>query len=215
MKKQFCSARCIVLRRIPYRETSFIVHTLTENHGRMDFVVKGALKNKGNRNSSSRMDVPELFREYFVEYSQEKRGTGGNLKNPGVFELYAIHDAVAKNIAAYLEGCRFSSFLLKYSREEQELQMTFRAFSNLLSRLEKEESRGREEFLTDLAFFVYLNENGLLPEIREEQNSSVFSSLLSFAAGELTVLPPYPEDFPARCHKYLHSILNFHNLSEK
>ena len=214
MKKEFCSGRCIVLRKIPYRETSFIVHTLTENYGRMDFVIKGALKNKG-KNSGSRMDLPELFREYFVEYSREKSHTGGNLKNPGVFELYAIHDAVAKNISAYLECCRFSSFLLKYSREEQELQMTFRAFSNLLSRLEKEENRGKEGFFTDLAFFVYLNENGLLPEIRDEQNNAVFSSLLSFAAGELTLLPPCPEDFPARCHKYLHSILNCHNLSEK
>lgn len=211
MKKSF-STQCIVLRRMPYRETSFLVHTLSRDHGKVDLVVKGCA---GNRGKSGKLDVPELFREYAVEYSPEKSRSGSSLHTPSSFELARLHDGVAKNINAYMESCRFVNFLLKNTREEQELQHTFQALSALLTHLAEEEAKGKEEFLADLAFLVYLNENGLLPEMQKEEDAAIFSALLAYGEGEMLQCPPYPEDYPARVHIYLHKLLACHHLSGK
>lgn len=211
MKKQFLTTECIILRRFPYRETSYLVHTLTKDFGKVDFVVKGCAPGKKGQGR----DIPELFREYTVEYAPKKSRTGSNLHTPHAFELAKIHDNVAKGISSYLEACRFADFLLRNTREEQELSATFSAFSALLSRLEEKEARGKEEFLTDLAFFVYLEENGLLPEMPREEDAKVFSSLLAYAKGEIPSFPPCPEDYPARLHIYLHALLGYHHLAGK
>lgn len=211
MKKEFLATECIILRRFPYRETSCLIHTLTRDHGKVDFTVRGCIGGK----KGTRQDIPELFREYTVEYSPRKNSFGSNLYTPHTFELTRIHDGIAGKISSYLEVCRFGEFLLKNTREEQELTATFSALSALLDHLTEKTARGREEFLTDLAFFVYLNENGLLPEMPREEDAALFASLLEFGEGLTPVCPAYPEDYPPRLHIYLNALLGYHRLAGK
>ena len=77
-------------------------------------------------------------------------------------EPLASYDRIAENTNGYLAACSYSSFLLRHCKPMLPAPLTYQAFRQMLNRLT--ETWGAEPWLS-LAKFVYLYENGYVPEL--------------------------------------------------
>ncbi|MBP5182718.1 MAG: recombination protein O N-terminal domain-containing protein, partial [Lentisphaeria bacterium] len=123
---------CVILRKIPYREKSLIVHTLTRECGRIDLVLKG-----GRNVSARHFPSAELFRLFSLEFTQRDpgpRASSSDLYAPRVMEYAGNFDAVALHTENYLSLCEYASFLLKHTVSFLAVPQTFDSLLVLLDR---------------------------------------------------------------------------------
>jgi recombinational DNA repair protein (RecF pathway) len=57
----------IVLKKIPYQESSLIVSSISAEYGKVDFIVKGA-----RRITKKKQPIVDLFRELNIEYRESR-----------------------------------------------------------------------------------------------------------------------------------------------
>ena len=143
----------IILRKIPFQESSLIVSGLSPDCGRLDFLLKGA---RGT--GAKKFPYAGLFRELTVEFRENPSGTG--LLYMKSQEPKCSFDAIAGYPENYIRLCSWVQFLLRHTRPMLALRLTYAALRLALGRL----SSGGGEFQQAAAELVFLHESGFVPE---------------------------------------------------
>jgi len=157
----------IILKKIPYKESSLIVSGLSASFGRLDFIAKGSEKI-----SKKKFPAIDLFRIVSIEFNPEK----DSLQPIYKAEIVENFDAVADSSASFKDACAIAAFVLKNTKPHMRCDFLFKAVSTAFLRLCA--APGKFPCLA-LVKLAYLFENGLLPEPDGKINN-----LLSVASGD-------------------------------
>ncbi len=178
--------RYIVLRKTPFQENSFVVAGISADYGRLDFLWRGA-KTLGTK----KFPTVALFREFQVEFKESRNADG--MQQLLYSELTASYDNISANINGYLGACGYGAFLLRHCKPMLPAPLTYQAFRQMLSKLS--ETQTAEPWLS-LAKFVYLYENGYVPEFpdRDPNEKNQRISRLLQCALDTSVLPANTEN---------------------
>ena len=115
----------IILRKIPFQESSLIVSGLSPEFGRLDFLLRGA---RGT--GAKKFPYAELFRELAIVF-RPPREHASTLCSLTAHEPVASFDAIALRTGNYLAVCDYAAFLLKHTKPMLEAPETFRALETL------------------------------------------------------------------------------------
>ena len=178
----------IILRKIPYQESSLIVSGISPECGRLDFLLKGA-RSAG----AKKFPFAGLFRCMNVEF---RENTGSStlfyLKS---HEPKISFDAIANQPENYIAVCEYSSFLLRHTRPMLELPMTYQALYTLLSRLTSPPDQN--SFALAAAKLVFLYESGFVPDETENDPGKRISleKILDYAMISGAECPDFSEKY--------------------
>ena len=200
--------KCVILRRIPYREKSLIVHTFTKDCGRIDLMLKG-----GRNISSTHFPSAELFRLFTLEFTQRDpgiRASASDLYNPKVMEFAGNFDAVALHTENYLMMCEYASFLLKHTASFLALPETFESLLLLLDRMAQGSANA---FDVSAAKLVFLNESGLLPEnAGEAGGNALLQKILAYALDKDAAKPAVSPGYEKKLTEWVKALCCYHGL---
>jgi DNA repair protein RecO (recombination protein O) len=149
--------RALVLRRHPYSESSIVVSVLTEHHGVVQVLARGA-----HRPKSRYYAVLDYFHELELEWSPPKRGDLGSLIRG---ELVRRRRNIPQNLERYAGAMGLLELTFLGARPGEAEPVLFAQLSGALEQLGESRStadvhRIRIEF--DLAF---LRQHGLAPSL--------------------------------------------------
>lgn len=147
--------RYMILRKTPFRDTSLVVAGISTDHGRLDFVLKGA-------RAIGRKQFPtaDVFREFLIEFRPSRRAE--SMPTLVSMDLIASHDGIAQSMDCYLAACSFAAETLRRSQPMLEMPLTWQAFSVMLTRMERSFSPKIPLMLARLAV---LREHGMLSDV--------------------------------------------------
>lgn len=197
MASTLCAGQYIILRKIPFQESSLIVAGISPEFGRVDFLLKGA-------RSVHKRKFPEaeLFREFQVQFREPKNADG--LANLISADLCGIHDVLSEQPEHYITACSCAAFLLKNTRPMLAIPDSYRAFVVLLQRLA---AKKETEPWCSLAKFVFLYENGFVPK-----DDEAVHRVLQFALTLHTKLPDDRREWWGKFENWVENLIVWHNL---
>ena len=147
--------RYMILRKTPFRDTSLVVAGISADHGRLDFVLKGA-----RAIGKKQFPTADVFREFQLEVRPSRRPE--SMPTLLSMDLTASHDGIAQSMDCYLAACAFASETLRRAQPMLEMPLTWQAFSVMLTRMERTLSPKIPLMLARLAV---LREHGMLSDI--------------------------------------------------
>lgn len=205
MKKE--QTQFIVLRKIPYGETSWIVSSLSLEYGKLDFIIKGARKT-----SKRSFPVIDLFREIKGSCALKNSGLS-KVTSP---DLIANFDSLAVNQGSYMAACNIAQFVTANTQPMLQMPLLYAALKNIFTALAAESINSPWFTFVKL---VYLYEQGLLPDTlcgsesrqAEAEKELLLQSIIQYACegGELDVDPSYWPLFSS----WVDSLCSFNGLS--
>ena len=146
--------RYMILRKTPFRDTSLVVAGISPDHGRLDFVLKGA-----RAIGKKQFPTADVFREYLIEFRPSRRAE--SMPTLVSMDLAASHDGIAQSMDCYLAACAFAAETLRRAQPMLEMPLTWQAFSVMLTRMERLLSTKIPLMLARLAV---LREHGMLSD---------------------------------------------------
>ena len=197
----------IILRKIPFQDSSLIVSGLSPEFGRLDFLLRGA---RGT--GAKKFPYAELFRELAIEFRPPKLHSPGTMCNLTSHELIASFDSIALRIENYLRMCAYAAFLLKHTKPMLEIPGTYRALEVLLARLTADTE---PDFPVSAAKLMFLQESGFVPEamgtggFRQEQ---ILDGLLEYAVSPECPAPDLTEEYRKKLIQWINELCNYHDL---
>ena len=147
--------RYMILRKTPFRDTSLVVAGISAEHGRLDFVLKGA-----RAIGKKQFPTADVFREFLVEFRPSRRPE--SMSSLVSMDLTAPHDGIAQSMDCYLAACSFAAETLRRAQPMLEMPLAWQAFSVMLTRMERSLSPKIPLMLARLAV---LREHGFLSGI--------------------------------------------------
>ena len=147
--------RYMILRKTPFRDTSLVVAGISAEHGRLDFVLKGA-----RAIGKKQFPTADVFREFFIEFRPSRRAE--SMPTLVSMDLAASHDGIAQSMDCYLAACSFAVETLRRAQPMLEMPLTWQAFSVMLTRMERTLSPKIPLMLARLAV---LREHGMLSDV--------------------------------------------------
>jgi DNA repair protein RecO len=197
------STPVLVLRKTPYGESSLIAATLSSEHGRLDFMIKGA-----KQLSKKKYPQVDLFREIEVDFNYKSSG----LNTLHSVEILNTFDGIANFPANYLRACETATFILRNSQSMLPSPEVYSALKTAFSAL------GKSKTLipwTELVKLVYLDEHGYLPKDLELSGDSrkkdVMEKLLSSIVSG-SPLPNYPQETWQKLSEWIETLCRYHEL---
>lgn len=191
----------IILRKVPFQESSFVVSGISPDYGRLDFLLKG-VRGTGAR----KFPCIGLFRVLGVEFRENR--TSSSLLYMSSYELKRDFDRIACYPENYIRLCGWIQFLLKHTRPMLELHQTYRSFLLALSRLC---SPAGGEFQLAAAELVFLYESGFVPDMRENdpKRAAALTALLAYALEESAPEPEFSDEYRRRLIQWIHSLSRY------
>ncbi len=147
--------RYMILRKTPFRDTSLVVAGISPDHGRLDFVLKGA-----RAIGKKQFPTADVFREFLIEFRPSRRAE--SMPTLVSMDLTASHDGIAQSMDCYLAACAFAAETLRRAQPMLEMPLTWQAFSVMLTRMECSLSPKIPLMLARLAV---LREHGMLSDV--------------------------------------------------
>ncbi|MBP5585227.1 MAG: recombination protein O N-terminal domain-containing protein [Lentisphaeria bacterium] len=147
--------RYMILRKTPFRDTSLVVAGISEDHGRLDFVLKGA-----RAIGKKQFPTADVFREFQIEFRPSRRPE--SMPTLVSMDLVAAHDGIAQSMDCYLAACSFAAETLRRAQPMLEMPLAWQAFSVMLTRMERTLSPIIPLMLARLAV---LREHGMLSDV--------------------------------------------------
>ena len=144
--------RYMILRKTPFRDTSLVVAGISADHGRLDFVLKGA-----RAIGKKQFPTADVFREFLLEFRPPRRAD--SMPSLVSLDLTAAHDGLAESMDCYLAACSFAAETLRRAQPMLEMPLAWQAFSVMLTRMEQTLS---PQIPLMLARLAVLREHGLL-----------------------------------------------------
>lgn len=200
MQKKIVSGTFIVLRKVPYLESSLIISGLSPEYGRIDFLIKGE-----RRISKKKSPEVDLFRVFNVEYAEKH----SSLLNPLLMEYVKNYDRIAYYPERLTELSTTVNFLLRNEHYGVSCKLVYSALINHLERVIQKSH-------TSIMYIklAYLFENGLLShsltssendgEIRAQ---AAVKMILAFAVGATDKLNlSLSQEYSSRLEKWIESL---------
>ena len=147
--------RYMILRKTPFRDTSLVVAGISADHGRLDFVLKGA-----RAIGKKQFPTADVFREFLLEFRPSRRAE--SMPTLVSLDLTASHDGIAQSMDCYLAACSFAAETLRRAQPMLEMPLAWQAFSVMLTRMERTLSPKIPLMLARLAV---LREHGMLSDV--------------------------------------------------
>lgn len=147
--------RYMILRKTPFRDTSLVVAGISADHGRLDFVLKGA-----RAIGKKQFPTADVFREYLIEFRPSRRTE--SMPTLVSLDLAASHDGIAQSMDCYLAACSFAAETLRRAQPMLEMPLAWQAFSVMLTRMERTLTPKIPLMLARLAV---LREHGMLSDV--------------------------------------------------
>ena len=147
--------RYMILRKTPFRDTSLVVAGISADHGRLDFVLKGA-----RAIGKKQFPTADVFREFLLEFRPARRAD--SMPVLVSLDLVASHDGIAQSMDCYLAACSFAAETLRRAQPMLEMPLAWEAFSTMLTRMERMLS---PQIPLMLARLAVLREHGFLSGI--------------------------------------------------
>ena len=147
--------RYMILRKTPFRDTSLVVAGISVDHGRLDFVLKGA-----RAIGKKQFPTADVFREYLLEFRPARRAE--SMPTLVSLDLTASHDGIAQSMDCYLAACSFAAETLRRAQPMLEMPLTWQAFSVMLTRMER---MLLPKIPLMLARLAVLREHGMLSDV--------------------------------------------------
>ena len=144
--------RYLILRKTPFRDTSLVVAGISAEHGRLDFVLKGA-----RAIGKKQFPTADVFREFLLEFRPSRRAE--SMPTVISLDLTAAHDGIVQSMDCYLAACSFAAETLRRAQPMLEMPLAWQAFSVMLTRMEQTLS---PQIPLMLARLAVLREHGLL-----------------------------------------------------
>ena len=198
--------KIIVLKKAKFQESSLLINSISPELGRLDFVIKGAL-----RIDKKKSPIVDLFRELEIEFKESKN----NLHNPSSVDLIHEYDKVELYPKTLFEIGHISKFILKNIHIHVECHRVYNSLKTYLALCCKNESKIYSATLLKL---VFLSENGFLPEIlsktdiEDKKQHQIINTLLSYSEGKSEYIPNYPEDYWKKFNVWINNLCQFNEL---
>ena len=144
--------RYMILRKTPFRDTSLVVAGISAEHGRLDFVLKGA-----RAIGKKQFPTADVFREFLLEFRPSRRPE--SMPTAVSLDLTSAHDGIVQSMDCYLAACSFAAETLRRAQPMLEMPLAWQAFSVMLTRMEQTLS---PQIPLMLARLAVLREHGLL-----------------------------------------------------
>lgn len=202
----------VVLKKVKYQESSLIVHGISPDYGRLDLLIKGALKL-----GKKAFPAVDLFREIQVEF---KESHGSSLHSIYSAELLCAHDAIANYPDNYITANNLGAFLLKNSHPELPCPLTYDAFINALRHLSGEtEAVWNASQCVVSVKAVYLQEHGLLPDAlnpdpEKNRKQQLFMDAFLDAAINGSPMPECSPGYWGRLEQWINVLCDYHELKK-
>lgn len=175
----------IILKKIPFRESSLIVSGISPELGKLDFVMRGHASGKAGK-----FPVAGLFRELHIEFKSKSDDLSG-LLTAGKMELKANNDSIAENIPGYLAACELSTMLLANTAPMIPIPETYQGLNLFLKSIQS--GKAPEPYLS-LVYLMLLREGGELPP-QEGRAGDFLDQLLSATAAGHDIPERLPESY--------------------
>ncbi len=184
----------LILRKVPFQESSLIVSGISPDYGRLDFLLRGA-----RSSGAKKFPTADLFRECMVSFREKKSST---LQTPVLFEPLCGFDTIALHTKSYMAACLYGAYLLKHVPGRMSCPVLFRIVKTFLERVSA--SDDPEPHLT-LAYLGYADEAGELPEPPGESEQRLLAELLAAARGDGPV-PELTDSYQKRLSIWVHAL---------
>ena len=213
MSDSLVSSNVIVLRKMPYKESSLILGTLSAEFGKIDLIAKGARKL-----SKKQFPAFDLFREVQVSFSNTGKD---NLHTAINAELIQSNDALANIPENFETAGKIADFILKNSAPDLPSPLVYDALRNILRNWALEGNKQKFPW-TRLQCSViikvsYLYENGLLPDLGEPeterayQQQQIIETIIE-CGNEGIPLPHLNDSWWNQLNKWLNQLIKHHQL---
>ncbi len=203
------SADVLILKKIPFRESSLVVSGISPDDGRIDFVMKGA-----QSVGAKKFPVIDVFRQVRIDFNPVIEGMPSVYAAEGVCSF----DGISSNAENYMLACELGKFALENSSPQLPCPELCGAMLFILNTLsgncENPPTAGQCRLLIRLA---YLNENGLLPDTlshdphKNDMQQRLMAILLEAAQGDMP-LPKLQDDYWSQLENWSSQLCVFHDL---
>lgn len=151
----------IIIRTIRYSESSLIVHWLTEDHGRVSTMVRGALRPK-----STFRGKLDLFYHCQISFQRNSRSTLHNLREINLRENF---ERIRQNVEKISQASYIAQLISKSVEEDTPVDGLFPLLTNFLDNLNQPK---KPDLLLVLWFeFRLLQVLGLEPQWKQDRLS--------------------------------------------
>ncbi|MDD5697355.1 MAG: recombination protein O N-terminal domain-containing protein [Victivallaceae bacterium] len=207
------TADVLILRKMPYRESSLILGALSAEFGKLELIAKGARKL-----SKKQFPAFDLFRE--VQVSFINTGKGGLHTVTGA-ELIRSNDALANIPDNFATAVKIAEFILNNSAPDLPSPLVYEALRHvMLNWALQGEGRDFPWSSRQCSVIVktsYLYENGLLPEIPEPESRAAHNQQriierIIECGNEGAPLPVLDEVWWEQLNQWLNRLIKQHQL---
>ncbi|MDD5728853.1 MAG: recombination protein O N-terminal domain-containing protein [Victivallales bacterium] len=213
MSEQLETVNVLVLRKLPYRESSLILGTVSAEFGKLDFIARGARKL-----SKKQFPAFDLFREVQVTFRPLGKDTLHTAANA---ELISSNDALANIPENFEAALKIGDFILRNSAGDLPSPLVYEAlkhiFRNWALAGEHRDFPWSREQCSVIIKASYLYENGLLPDfsIADDEKSRKQQQLIDAViecGNEGKPLPQLPAEWWLRLNKWLNGLIRENKL---
>ena len=213
MSNSLVTTNVIILRKMPYKESSLILGTLSAEFGKIDLIAKGARKL-----SKKQFPAFDLFREVQVTFPNTGKD---NLHNATNVELIQSNDTLANIPENFETASKIADFILKNSVPDLPSPLVYDAMRNILRNWalqgDKQEFPWTSQQCSVVIKTSYLYENGLLPDLGEPetkqayQQQQIIENIIE-CGNEGTPLPKLNDAWWFQLNKWLNQLIKHHQL---
>lgn len=204
MNRRIRETNAIVLRKVPYSDTSLVLNCLTPKFGRLDIIAKGA-----RRIEKKRHPLFDLFNELSFFFIESHSGALHNIKNPEIIQSNLDIANIPENLKFALDSARF---IITNTHFNMHTDRLYNSVKKMIYDLSKKKSEGEWFTFTKL---VYLDEQGFLPQFYQS-DSAKFANLLSqifrFCESENEEKPKLSANYVLKLDQWVNKICSSHNL---
>ena len=213
MSNSLVSSNVIILRKMPYQESSLILGTLSAEFGKIDLIAKGARKL-----SKKQFPAFDLFREVQVTFPNNGKD---NLHSATNAELIQSNDALANVPENFEIASKIADFILKNSVPDLPSPLVYDAMRNILRNWALEGDKQEHPWTSQQCSVIiktsYLYENGLLPDLGEPetkqayQQQQIIENILE-CGNEGAPMPVLDDVWWVQLNKWLNQLIKQHQL---
>jgi len=213
MSSSLETTNVIVLRKMPYKESSLILGTLSADYGKIDLIAKGARKL-----SKKQFPAFDLFREVQVTFPHNGKD---NLHNATNAELIQSNDSLANIPENFEIASKIGDFILKNSAPDLPSPLVYDAMRNILRNWalqgEKQNFPWTSQQCSVIIKTSYLYENGLLPDFGEPSNKQAYNQQqiienIIESGNEGVPLLELNDNYWQQLNKWLNQLIKHHQL---
>ncbi|HRR28232.1 MAG TPA: DNA repair protein RecO [Victivallales bacterium] len=197
--------QAIVLRKVPYSESSLIISCLTPDYGRLDLMVKGARRIQ--KKKYPEFDIFNELQVFFVE------SLSGNIHNINSSELVNSGINIANNPQNFKKALSIVKFILNNTHFNMRTSRLYLALRKMIADMSINIVFNEWELFIKL---TYLSEEGFLPKFDNDEKFAKFADFLTklnaYCEDKNVEKPQLTENYIEKLIKWVDNICISHSI---